>query len=233
MRLFAISDLHLSGWSPKPMDIFGPQWQDHARKLKDRWERQVGKDDLVLIPGDISWAMNLTQAQVDLDWIGRLPGRKILVRGNHDYWWSAIGRVREALPAGVLALQNDSITQGNFIVAGSRGWSCPGSRTFSAADEKIYVRESQRLALSLSHALRNRQPGQKLIGMMHFPPFNEKLEPSVFTQAWEQAGVDLVIYGHLHGVDARTVFEGRLRGVEYRMVASDYLGFDPLELKDI
>jgi predicted phosphohydrolase len=233
VRLFAIADLHLSGWNPKPMDIFGERWQDHARKLRDGWERIVGAGDLVLVPGDISWAMNLAQARADLDWIGSLPGRKLLLRGNHDYWWNAIGQVRRALPEGMLALQNDSVSVEGLAVAGTRGWTCPGSGPFSAEDEKIYLRESGRLSLSLQHAQRFRRPGARLVGMMHYPPFNERLEPSLFTDAWEAAGADLVVYGHLHGVDAQKVFEGALRGVEYRMVASDHLDFKPLKLMDI
>jgi predicted phosphohydrolase len=227
LRVFAIADLHLSGFSPKPMDIFGYQWHDHARKLREYWQQDVAPGDIVLIPGDISWAMTLHEARVDLEWIGALPGRKVLLRGNHDYWWGAIGRVRAALPEGTEALQNDSVAYGGLLIAGTRGWTCPGSSSYEPGDERIYLRESERLALSLRHAQRLRKPGQRLIGIMHYPPFNEKREPSLFTDAWEQAGAELVVYGHLHGVSADMVFEGTMRSVEYRMVASDYIGFKP------
>jgi predicted phosphohydrolase len=214
------------------MDIFGERWQDHARKLRDGWERMVGAGDLVLVPGDISWAMNLAQARADLDWIGACRAQAPAA-GKSRLLWNAIGQVRRALPEGMLALQNDSVSVEGLAVAGTRGWTCPGSGPFSAEDEKIYLRESGRLSLSLQHAQRFRRPGARLVGMMHYPPFNERLEPSLFTDAWEAAGAAPVVYGHLHGMDAQKFFEGALRGVEYRMVASDHLDFKPLKLMDI
>src|SRR5512133_332252 len=111
MQIYAIADLHLSLTSEKPMDVFGEAWRGHAEKLERNWRERVKEDDLVLIPGDISWAMQLSAALPDLSFIGSLPGEKILLKGNHDYWWSAIGRVRAQLPAGMRAIQNDSIVE--------------------------------------------------------------------------------------------------------------------------
>ena len=224
MRIFAIADLHLSLASEKPMDVFGTAWRDHAEKLERNWRDTVSNDDLVLIPGDISWAMQLTAALPDLSFIGGLPGKKILLKGNHDYWWSAIGRVRAALPAGMRALQNDSFEEGGVAVCGSRGWLCPGGGNFSADDQKIYLRELDRLALSIRSL--QRDAGTR-IAMLHFPPFVDKERGSGFTEQLEQAGVTIAVYGHLHGDANRNAFEGERNGIVYHCVAADKLDFTP------
>lgn len=223
MRIYAIADLHLSHSTEKPMDVFGDAWRDHAGKIERAWRAAVSEDDLVLIPGDISWAMQLSDAMPDLAYIGRLPGRKILLRGNHDYWWSAIGRVRTALPEGVFALQNDAFLEGNVGICGSRGWLTPGSANYTAGDEKIYRREIDRLKLSLL-ALPD---AETKIAMMHYPPFCERARDSAFTELFEQNGIGIVVYGHLHGEANRYAFEGERNGVVYHCVAADKLDFVP------
>ena len=195
MQIYAIADLHLSLTSEKPMDVFGEAWRGHAEKLERNWRECVQDDDLVLIPGDISWAMQLSAALPDLSFIGNLPGRKILLKGNHDYWWSAIGRVRSNLPEGMRALQNDSIVEDGIGICGSRGWLCPGSNNFNAEDQKIYLRELDRLSLSLASL----PAVETKIAMLHFPPFLDKEKGSGFTERLEEAGVQIVVYGHLHG----------------------------------
>jgi len=223
MRIYAIADLHLSLASEKPMDVFGEAWRDHTNQIERNWRDVVQKDDLVLIPGDISWAMQLLAALPDLAFIGGLPGNKILLRGNHDYWWSAIGRVRAALPEGMRALQNDSFVVGGVGVCGSRGWLCPGSSNFTADDEKIYLRELDRLTLSL----RSLPEAETKIAMLHYPPFSDKDRSSGFTELLERAGVSIAVYGHLHGEANRYAFEGERNGVYYHCVAADKLGFMP------
>ncbi len=224
MRLYAIADLHLSLTSEKPMDVFGEAWREHMEKLEKNWRETVGQDDLVLIPGDISWAMQLSAALPDLSFIGALPGKKILLKGNHDYWWSAIGRVRAALPESMRALQNDAFLENGVGICGSRGWLCPGSSNYGENDEKIYRRELERLALSI----RSLPAGAKeKIAMMHYPPFSEKSRSSGFTELLEQAGVRTVVYGHLHGDANRNAFEGEKNGITYHCVAADKLDFMP------
>lgn len=223
MRIYAIADLHLSLTSDKPMDVFGETWRDHAEKIERHWRETVSQDDLVLVPGDISWAMQLGAALPDLAFIGNLPGKKILLRGNHDYWWSAIGKVRAALPEGVRALQNDSFVEDGVGICGSRGWLCPGSSNFSADDEKIYLRELDRLSLSL----RSLPETKTKIAMLHFPPFSDKDRGSGFTERLEEAGVQTVVYGHLHGEANRYAFEGEKNGIVYHCVAADKLDFTP------
>ena len=223
MQIYAIADLHLSLTSEKPMDVFGEAWRGHAEKLKRNWQERVQQDDLVLVPGDISWAMQLSAALPDLSFIGDLPGKKILLKGNHDYWWSAIGRVRSNLPEGMRALQNDSIVEDGIGICGSRGWLCPGSNNFNAEDQKIYLRELDRLSLSLASL----PAVETKIAMLHFPPFLDKEKGSGFTERLEEAGVQIVVYGHLHGEANRYAFEGERNGITYHCVAADKLDFAP------
>ena len=227
MHIYAIGDLHLSFSCEKPMDVFGPQWKDHAKRLDEAWRAVVGPEDLVLIPGDISWAMQLSAAQPDLDFIGALPGKKLLLRGNHDYWWSSLTRVRAALDPSVFALQNDAFVYGAYAIGGTRGWNCPGSAGFTAADEKIHAREAQRLALSLAQL-----PEHKIrIVMMHFPPFTERGFDPTFTKLFAQYGVSRVVYAHLHGAAHKHAFEGVHENVRYFFAAGDYLQFVPTRIE--
>ncbi|MBL0387724.1 metallophosphoesterase [Tumebacillus sp. ITR2] len=229
MNIFAIGDLHLSFANPKPMDIFGDNWADHPDKIRSHWESMVTADDLVLIPGDISWAMSIEEAKPDLDYIASLPGRKLMIRGNHDYWWSTVTKVRKALHPSIQVLQNDSITIGDITFAATRGWDCPGSYSFDEHDRTVYEREVGRLKLSLDHAMKT---GAKRIWvMLHYPPTNEKHQETGFLDVIRQYPVEKVVYGHLHGSDGhKGAFEGVHDGIEYRLVACDYLDFAPLKL---
>lgn len=224
MRVFAIADPHLSRAAPKPMTIFGAGWEGHPESFFKGWRETVTPGDLVLVPGDISWAMTLEGALPDLHDIAALPGTKVLLRGNHDFWWPSITRLRAALPEGVYALQNDALRLGKLVLAGTRGWLCPGSSTFGAEDERIYQRELGRLQLSLNAARKLRQPGDLLIVMLHYPPTNLRLEPSGFTELLTQANADAVVFGHLHG-DHRAV--ERVGQTPAHLVAADALGFVP------
>lgn len=223
MHIYAIGDLHLSFSQEKPMDVFGESWRGHTERIERAWRDTVGAEDLVIIPGDISWAMQLSAALPDLSFIGRLPGTKLLLRGNHDYWWSSVTQVRASLAPGMYALQNDAFPFGDACICGTRGWACPGSAAFDSQDQKIYERELQRLSLSLGKA----EPGKTLVVMTHYPPFSEKNRSSGFTELLEQAGCTLAVYGHLHGAAHKSAFEGEQNGVAYRCVAADYLQFTP------
>lgn len=225
MRLFAIGDLHLPGGDDKPMDVFGPQWDRHFFRISEVWHDTVTTEDVVLIPGDISWAMNMEQVQPDLNAVGALPGRKILIRGNHDYWWSSLTRVREALPEGMAAIQNDALEIGPAVICGTRGWTIPTTEApLSEADEKIYQRELQRLALSLQAAARIAN-GRPVIVMLHYPPLYDLERHSGFTDLLEQAKVHTVVYGHLHGSGIRAGFTGMMNGISYHLVSCDSLNF--------
>ena len=149
MRIFAISDLHLSINNPKPMDIFGPVWDGYLDTIEKDWVEKVSSEDIVLIPGDISWAMRLAEAEADLNFLCDFPGQKFIIKGNHDYWWGSIGEVRKRLTNNTYAIQNDAAKIGNYIICGSRGWLIPDNGVREPQDEKIYKRELIRMELSL------------------------------------------------------------------------------------
>ncbi len=225
MAIYAIADLHLSHAEPKGMEIFGAHWENHWDRIAKAWTKSIAEDDLVLIPGDISWAMHACAAAMDLDIIGALPGIKLILRGNHDYWWSSLHKVRSSLPPNMHALQNDSFLYRGFAVCGTRGWVVPGSNLFEAEDQKLYLRELGRLTLSLEDA--KRKSNSVALVMMHFPPLNEKREENGFTELFAQYGIKKVIYGHLHGKALQSAFEGERNGVQYELVSCDHLNFKP------
>lgn len=225
MKVFAISDLHLSAKADKPMNIFGGNWNNHFDKIKEDWQNKISDDDIVLMSGDFSWAMTLNDAMFDFDAMKGLKGKKVMIKGNHDYWWSSISRIRERMDNNFYILQNDSIKIGEYVICGSRGWSTPGSIDFNSSDEKIYLREAERFRLSLKAAEKLKTDGDKLICMIHFPPFNAKRESSVFTELFENYKVDKVIYGHLHGKESRTDLVINKNGIEYFLTSCDKLDF--------
>jgi len=192
MNVYAISDLHLSTTSDKPMDIFGGNWEGHFEKIKADWQEKVKDDDVVLIAGDISWAMKLDDALPDLRVLADLPGKKIFIRGNHDYWWNGITRLRDAAPNdSFVFLQTDSIRIGNFVFVGSRGWTCPGCADYTEQDQKLYLREAERFKLAFADAEKLVQEGDTLIAMIHYPPFNGKKEGTLFTEQFEKNNVKI------------------------------------------
>lgn len=228
MALFAIADLHLSFSQPKPMDIFGIHWLRHYEKIQESWLRQVTPQDTVLIPGDISWAMTLEEALPDLQWIDRLPGQKIFIRGNHDYWWSSLTKLSK-ISETMGFVQNNFVPYGEYAICGTRGWTCPNGNRFTPEDQKIYLRELHRLENSLLQA--QRAGMEKKIVMLHYPPTNEQMERSGFTELCEAHQVTTVVYGHLHGEDSYAMgLQGIHRGVEYHLVSCDYLNFEVKKL---
>lgn len=221
MKIFAISDLHISSDLSKPMDIFGGNWVGYLDKIKLDWQTKVSDDDVVLIGGDISWAMNLEDALNDLKFFDGLKGKKVFIKGNHDYWWSAITRIRDSIKSDCIALQNDSVKFNDVVICGSRCWSVPGSPDFKEHDRKIYLRETERLKLSLKNAKAKMQEGDKLIALIHFPPFNFKREDTLFTQIFEEFKVDCVVYGHLHGKYVKQDKIIEKNGIKYYLTSCD------------
>ena len=203
------------------MDVFGEHWKDHFQRICQDWLARVSPGDLVLLPGDISWAMRLEEALEDLQSIERLPGRKLLLRGNHDYWWNSIGRVRRALGEGMYALQNDSVLIDGRLYAGSRGWTLPGPES-DKDDLRIYNRERMRLEMSLKHA-RRLDDSAPITVMMHYPPLTED-QPG-FSDILEAYGVSDCVYGHLHGPAIYGAVRGLRGTVCYHQVSCDGLGF--------
>ncbi len=230
MRIFAIGDLHLSADGTKPMDIYGGQWIRHAERLEQKWRALVEEEDVVIIVGDISWALKRPEASEDLVWITALPGKKVLIKGNHDLWWTSVSKLNQ-LDKSMFFLQNSCYMVGETAICGTRGWVCPGDTDFTKQDEKIYNRELGRLRLSLEAA---RSAGAaEIVGAIHFPPANDKYEDSGFTALFEEYGVAQVVYGHLHGPDAHfRGIQGQRNGVDYRLVSCDYLECCPLLISD-
>ncbi len=230
MKVFAISDLHLSINSNKPMNIFGPVWENYLQEIENSWSSLVTENDLVLISGDISWAMKLSEAKADLNYLSKFSGKKVIIKGNHDYWWSSISGVRSLLPENLYALQNDALRFGNYVVCGSRGWTVPEITHKTEDDEKIYKRELIRMELSLKSALELKQDGDTLIVMMHYPPFNSKLEENDFTKLFEQFGVDIVVYGHLHSYDKKQRLITYINNIKYYLTSCDLVGNKLIEI---
>lgn len=230
MAVYAISDLHLSFSSDKPMDKFGEKWTDYTAKIEANWHATVKEDDVVLIGGDISWAMHLPEAKQDLDWISELPGHKYLIKGNHDYWWTSIKKMTQSHPH-LRFVFNNSFQQQNIAIAGTRGWICPNTKEFTSEDLKIYQRELLRLENSLKQAVK--EEPEHLIAMIHYPPTNDSFEDSGFTNLFETYGVSHVIYGHLHTPEGFKVgFTGEKNGVMYHLTSCDYLDFKLEQILD-
>jgi uncharacterized protein len=232
MRIFAMADFHLSLCGDKPMDRFGTHWENHPQRIEEACQATITDDDLFLIPGDHSWGLRLDDAEQDLRFIESLPGRKILCRGNHDYWWQGINKVRKRFP-GLTFLQNDAVHFENEVsCCGTRGWSLPSAPGYSKdKDEKYLNREIHRLRLSLQQL--NPEARVK-IALIHYPPLFSNDLNTGFSEALAEAEVDLCVYGHIHlsssgRLDA-SVLNGFHKKVLYQLVSCDTLGFQPWEL---
>ncbi|EFO79756.1 metallophosphoesterase [Oscillochloris trichoides DG-6] len=233
--IWTISDLHLSFAQPKPMDIFGPHWKDHPEQIARRWRERVAPDDWVLVAGDISWAMKLRDALVDLRWIDALPGRKVLIRGNHDYWCSRrVNPIRPQLPPSIALLSADALHLGTAVVCGTRGWITPETPGYdSATDEAIYQRELTMLDRALEHATQLAAGTLPIIVMLHYPPFINR-QPSEFARRIAAARARACIYGHLHRRhDHDHAMNETVEGVSYQLTACDYLGFGPVAVRGV
>ena len=235
MKVFTISDPHLALSAPfragepantyKPMDVFGSHWQDYYDTLYENWLNTVKPEDTVLLPGDISWAMTLSETVHDFAYLGALPGQIIIVKGNHDYWWQSISQVRSALPPNCIALQHNSIIIGSRAVCGSRGWLTPDHPDYRASeDSKIYLREILRLRMALEEGA---QSGLKLITLTHYPLLSQFNAHNEMISLLQEFSVQLSIYGHIHGLAAKNVVEGLHHGIQFINASCDRLSFMP------
>ena len=255
MTIWALSDPHLAFSVPtKTMEAFGPAWESYADKIKQHWEDRISSEDLVLIPGDISWAMHLQDALVDLLWIDALPGKKVILRGNHDHWWSSFSKLTKAIPASITPLQNNALVwvtaSGKKVaIGGSRLWDTPEYSFSSFIEfrenplarqktpeefaqekdnaEKIFARELERLRISLSQL----DPSADVrIALTHYPPIGPDLAPSRASEILEEFRIDICVFGHLHNVREGTLPFGEARGVKYVFASGDYLHFKPIRV---
>ena len=227
MALYAIGDLHLCLGAPKPMDIFGGNWTGYMEKLKEGMSVITDKDTTVLL-GDLSWALSLEESAADFAWINEIPGRKILLKGNHDYWWSTAAKFRKFCEANGFTdmeiLNNNCFEYDDWAICGTRGWFFEEERS-GAHDEKVFRRELCRLEASLKAAGEK----QKLV-FLHYPPKYKGYECREILELLEKYEVRRCFYGHLHGGSHRLALEGLWDGVEYRLVAADYLNFKPYKV---
>lgn len=247
-KIWAIADLHLAFSVPeKSMEVFGPAWKDYAQKLKKNWEALVSKEDLVLIPGDISWATHLEEALIDLKWIDTLPGTKLILKGNHDYWWPSPSRLKEALPPTIHYIQNNSFDWGDATFGGVRLWDTEEynfdeviefkENPFAAkkpripeeekraGDRKIFERDLKRLRLSLDKL---NPKASFRVALLHYPPIGADLKESATSLILEEYKIDLCVFGHLHNVREGALPFGTKNGVRYLFVSADYLDFKPV-----
>jgi predicted phosphohydrolase len=237
MRIWAISDLHLSFAAAKPMDIFGDRWRNHPERIAAYWRKLVAEEDLVLLPGDNSWGLRFPVALPDLEWIAALPGQKVLTKGNHDYWWDdarkalrrQAGGAPAQFPPSLTLVEAEAVEQGGWVLCGTRAWVTPGHPLFNPeTDERIYQRELGRLERALQNAARLAE-GAKPIGvLLHYPPFLPDGTPTAFAEMIAAAGARFCVYGHLHRrYDWDHAVQGERDGVRYHLTSCDYLGFIP------
>ncbi len=224
MNIHAIGDLHLSGQPPrKPMSVFGADWDNHWEKVQNSWRRSVTNEDIVLVCGDTSWAMKFNDALFDLTEIASLPGKKIFIRGNHDYWWSTLNKMNAAGLPDCFFLQNNFYACGGAAVCGSRGWLTPGSEGFSPEDEKIYLNELARVETSLAQA---QVAGHSdIILALHYPPLYADGAATGFSRLCDKYKVKHCVYGHLHGDSAACGWQGKAADTVYHLVSADSLQF--------
>lgn len=257
MSIYAIGDLHLSLNKEKPMDIFGGNWKNHEQKIKENWKNTVQDNDLVILPGDFSWEMHLKDMYNDFAYLNDLPGKKFLLKGNHDYWWTTLAKMREFLQENKFEnidfLYNNSYLFEEKIIAGTRGWALNDTEN----SNKMNHREEERLKLSLQSGVDN-FGDKEIICIMHYPPIvaeesrisqenvneiennneeakneelNKNLKISNYVQIMKQYNVKTCLYGHLHGESHKEAFEGNYDGIQFKLVSSDYLDFKLYKLK--
>lgn len=229
MAIYAIADLHLSFEQNKPMDIFGENWIGYAEKIRKNWIEKVNPNDTVLLPGDFSWATYLQETKTDFEYLNNLPGRKLLLKGNHDYWWTTVTSMRRFLKENnfenIDFLYNNSYECENCIIAGTRGWSITDEET----DAKLLNREFTRLELSIKDGINKYGSDKEIIVCMHYPPItnakiikNEEIE---FIKIMKKYNVKKCVYGHLHSDSIKEAVEGNIDGIEYKLVSADGLDF--------
>ena len=236
MAIFAIADLHLSFNENKPMNIFGEKWQNHEEKIKQDWLKKVTKKDTVLLPGDFSWSMYLKDTKADFEYLDKLPGRKILLKGNHDYWWSTLNKMQKYVEENnfknIDFLYNNSYEVEGNIIAGTRGWV----QSNEQEDKKMINRESIRLELSIKDGIQKFGEDKPIIICMHYPPYTnynkQNLIDSPFIEIMRKYNVKKCIYGHLHGESIKEAIQGNIKGIDTTLVSADGVNFKLIKITE-
>lgn len=229
MSIYAIADLHLSFSENKPMDIFGDNWIGHEEKIKNDWIEKVTDNDIVILPGDFSWSMHLEETKKDFEFINNLPGKKLLLKGNHDYWWTTITKMRKFIEENgfknIDFVYNNSYEFDNYIITGTRGWNT----TEEEKDEKIIKRELARLEASLQNGIQKYGNEKDIIVCMHYPPITNakiiKHEEAAFVEVMKKYNVKKCLFGHLHSTSIKDAIEGEYEGIQFKLVSADGLDF--------
>ncbi len=232
MAIFTLGDLHLSFSTDKPMNVFGSLWEAHTEKLREYWNYMVKEDDTVVVPGDISWAMNVSEAIEDFRFINSLHGNKIIMKGNHDYWWQSMKKLQEFTEENgfdtVRFLHNGAYAVEDLIICGSRGWACEASP--SADDKKIIAREAIRFDLSITEAKKLRgDSDREIVAFSHYPVLSPGEETSPILEVLVRHGIKRLYYGHLHGVSENRLIKSA-GGVELTLVSADFRMFTPVRI---
>ena len=234
MSIYVIADLHLSFNNPKPMDIFGDNWASHEDKIKNDWIQKVKEEDLVVIPGDFSWETYLKDTKLDFQYLNSLPGKKLLLKGNHDYWWTTVTAMRKYLQDNnfnnIDFLYNNSYEFENKILCGTRGWSIADEET----DKKLIRRELIRLELSIKDGICKYGNDKEIIVFMHYPPITKakiiSQHEAEFVNLMKKYNVKRCYYGHLHGISISDAIEGNVEGIEFKLVSADSMDFKLLKI---
>ena len=233
MSIFVIGDLHLSFEVNKPMNVFGNNWDNYEEKIKNSWLNKVNENDTVIIPGDFSWAMRLEETKKDFEFINQLPGKKLISKGNHDYWWNSLRKMRQYLLDNNLNnidfIYNNSYLIENKIIVAIRGWV---TNPTSPEDYKILKRENERLVLSIKDGIEKYGDDKEIIPFIHYPPFYKQMVPNEinFESTLKQYKIQRCYYAHLHGDGHKEAIEGVINGISYTLVSSDFLNFELLKI---
>lgn len=230
MAIYVIADLHLSFSQDKPMSIFGENWEGHSEKIKNNWISKVKPEDTVVLPGDFSWAMYLQDTYKDFEYLNSLPGKKLLLKGNHDYWWTTVTNMRNFLEENKFKnidfIYNNSYLVENKILTGTRGWNLLDTENSS----KMIKRESIRLQLAIEDGIKKYGDDKEIIVFMHYPPISNTNKKSEFLKILKQYNIKRCYYGHLHGKSHQDAVEGIVDGIEFKLISADYLNFDVIKV---
>lgn len=223
--IYGLADLHLDYTGEKSMEVFGDGWKDYQNRIFDNWNDIISPEDTVLLAGDISWAMDLDAAYIDLKKIDEKNGKKIILKGNHDYWWTSLNKINNLGLSTIDFLQNNSFTVEGYEICGTRGWMSRDSKDFTDHDEKVFNRELMRLENSLKNASDN----EKIV-MLHYPPINVDRTFNEFFDICKNYKVKHLVYGHLHGLGHRLIKEGIFDGIDVKCIAGDYINFEAVRI---
>ncbi len=231
MSIYVMGDLHLPFGVNKPMDVFGDGWQGYTEKIKEDWNKKVKNEDIVILAGDFSWATYLEDTYKDFEYLCALPGKKIMLKGNHDYWWTTVTSMKKYLEENnfnnIDFIYNNSFLIEDKIIVGTRGWALLDTEN----SRKMVKREAARLELSLKSAIEKYGEQKEIICIMHYPPVlatymkNEYTYNSEFLDVMKKYNVKRCYYGHLHGASHKDAIEGNVEGINLKLISGDYLNF--------